>query len=87
MAIETASKVGTCCIIIVLIVSLAAAGAIRSEYLPDGGVQWLPVKPWSIGIGRCTPYRTGAPPWPSKWPTTEVHLFAAAAYFDCCNRS
>jgi hypothetical protein len=22
-----------------------------------------------------------------KWPAMEVHLFAAAAYFDCCNRS
>jgi hypothetical protein len=31
MAIETASKVGTCSIIIVLIVALAAAGAIQSE--------------------------------------------------------
>jgi len=31
MAIKTASKVGTFCIIVVLIVALAAAGAIRSE--------------------------------------------------------
>jgi hypothetical protein len=30
-AIKTASKVGTSCIIVVLIVALAAAGAIRSE--------------------------------------------------------
>jgi hypothetical protein len=30
MAIETASKWGTCCIIIVLIVALAAAKAIQS---------------------------------------------------------
>ena len=44
-------------------------------------------KPWSCCIGRCALYGTGAPPWPSKWPATEVHLFAAAAYFDCCNRS
>ena len=41
---------------------------------------------WSPG-GNAPPYLTGAPPWPSKWPATEVHLFAAAAYFDCCNRS
>ena len=46
MAIQTASKVGTCSIIFVLIVALAAAGEIRSEYLsPDGGIRWLPVKP------------------------------------------
>ncbi len=25
--------------------------------------------------------------WLSKWPAMEVHLFAAPAYFDCCNRS
>ena len=30
---------------------------------------------------------TGALPWLSKWPAAEVHLFAATAYFDCCNRS
>ena len=34
--------------------------------MPDGGVQRLPVKPWSCCIGRCAPYRIGAPPWPSK---------------------
>ena len=39
MAIEMASKVGSpFCIIVVLIVALAAAGAIRSEYSPNGGV-------------------------------------------------
>ena len=42
MAIETASIVGVLCIIVLLIVALAAAGPIRSELLPDGGVQWLP---------------------------------------------
>ena len=31
MDIKTTSKVGTCCIIVVLIVALAAVGAIRSE--------------------------------------------------------
>ena len=38
-------------IILELIVALAAAGAIRSEELPDGGVQGLLVKPWSCYIG------------------------------------
>jgi hypothetical protein len=82
MAIKMANKVSTCCVIVKLIVALAANGAIRSELLPDGGVQWLPVKPWSCCIGRCASYCTGAPKWPSKWPAAEVHSFAAAAYFD-----
>ncbi len=28
------------------------SGGIRSEYLPDRGVQWLHVKPWTPSIGR-----------------------------------
>ncbi len=86
-AIEMAIKVGTFCIIAVLIVTLAAAGAIRSEQSPDGGVQWLLLKPWNSSTGRCVQYCTIAPPWLSKQPAMEVHLFAAATYFDCCNRS
>ena len=46
-AIEMASKVGTCCIVVSFAVALAAAGAIQNEKSPIGGVQWLPVKPWS----------------------------------------
>jgi len=41
MAIKMASKVGVFCIVVLLIVALAAAGAIRSEKLPGGSVQWL----------------------------------------------
>jgi hypothetical protein len=55
ITIEMAIKVGIFCIIAVLIVALAAAGTIRSEWSPDGGVQWLLVKPWSCCIGRCAP--------------------------------
>jgi len=51
MAIEMASNVGTCCIFVVLIVALAAARAIQSEWSPNGGVQSLSVKPWSCCIG------------------------------------
>ena len=43
MAIETASKEGTFCIVGVLIVAMVAAGAIRSEESPDGSIQWLPL--------------------------------------------
>jgi len=38
MAIEAASKVGVFFIVILLIVALAAAGPIRNEQSPDGGI-------------------------------------------------
>jgi hypothetical protein len=41
MAIETASKEGTFCIVFLLIVALAAAGRIRSKLSPDGSIWWL----------------------------------------------
>jgi hypothetical protein len=41
MAIEMASKVITFFIVVLLIVAMAAADAIWSEYSPDGGIQWL----------------------------------------------
>jgi hypothetical protein len=41
MTIKMASKEGTFCIVGVLIVAMAAAGAIRSKESPDGSVQWL----------------------------------------------
>ena len=39
-----------------------------SECLPNGGIQWLLVKPWTSSIGRCARYCTAASWWPSKWP-------------------
>ena len=39
MAIKMASKVSTCCIIVVLIDALVAAGAMRSKYSSNGGIQ------------------------------------------------
>ncbi len=44
------------------------------QYLPDGGIQWLLVKPWTSSVGRCMRYCTSAPPRPSKWPPVLVHL-------------
>ncbi len=38
MAIEMASKAGVFCIVVLLIVALAVAEAIHSEWSPDGGV-------------------------------------------------
>ncbi len=38
-----ASKEGKFCIIVVSIVAMEAAGVIRSEELPDGSIQWLPM--------------------------------------------
>ena len=43
MAIKMASKVDFYFIVVLLIVALVAAGAIQSELLPDGNVQWLPM--------------------------------------------
>jgi hypothetical protein len=34
---------------------MAAAAAIQCEHSPDGGIQWLKVKPWMYFIGRCAP--------------------------------
>ena len=41
MAIQMVSKVDTFCIFVLFAVALAAAGTIRSEYSPNGGIQWL----------------------------------------------
>ena len=41
MANKTASKVGTFCIVVSLIVALAVPMMIQSKELPDGSVQWL----------------------------------------------
>jgi hypothetical protein len=49
-----------------------------SKYLPNGGVQWLLVKPWTSSIGRCVWYCTGAPPRPSKMASK------VGAFFLCC---
>jgi hypothetical protein len=45
MAIKMVSKVDTFCTFVLFAVALAAAGVIRSEYSPDGGIQWLLVMP------------------------------------------
>jgi hypothetical protein len=39
MAIKLVSKVDTFCTFVLFAVALAAAGAIQSQWLPDGGVQ------------------------------------------------
>ena len=31
---------------------MAAVGAIWRRHSPDGGIQWLRVKPWMCSIGR-----------------------------------
>ena len=38
--------------------TMVSAGAIQGKFLPNGGVQWLRMKPWTYSIGRCPPYRT-----------------------------
>jgi hypothetical protein len=43
-------------------------GYYQPQYLPDGGVQWLLVKPRTSFIGQYVQYHTGAPPQQSKRP-------------------
>jgi hypothetical protein len=45
MTIKMASKYGAFYVVFFLIETMVAAGAIRSKYLPNGGVRWLLVKP------------------------------------------
>ncbi len=73
--------VGVFFIEVVLNGNPAAAGAIRSEYSPAGGVQWLPAMPWTFSIVRWAWYCTHACAWPSKWPTKEVPSFFVPAFF------
>jgi len=59
--------VKSCVLLVFYVVSMnlltmVAAGAIRRSHLPDGGIQWRPVKPWTCSIGRCAPHRTAASP-------------------------
>ena len=53
------------------------------EWLPDGGDQWLLVKPWNFSIRQCTRYCTCASQLPSTWPAKRGnslhHCFVA-----CC---
>ncbi len=48
--------------------TLAAAGAMRCRQPPDGGIQWLQVKPGMCSIGQCIPHCTTASAWPLKLP-------------------
>jgi hypothetical protein len=72
MARETASKLGTFFIVVLFAVTLAAAGAIQSEYSSNGGIQWVLAKLWTYNICRCTQHYTGASAGPSTWVATEV---------------
>jgi len=54
--------------------TMAAAGAIQRRHLLDGGIQWLPVKPWTCSIGRYAPRHTAASPWQSKSPAIRLHF-------------
>jgi hypothetical protein len=53
-----------------------STGMIQSEYLPDGGVQWLLVKPWTLSIGQCMQHCTGTSLGLSKRVATVVYCFA-----------
>jgi len=56
-------------------------GAISRQMAAFIGLYYSPGPP-PLGDARSI-----APPWLSKYPVMEVHLFAAATYFDCCSYS
>ena len=60
MSGKTAGKYGAFSSFFVLMRTLSSAGAIRCEYSPDDGVQWLRAKPWTPSIGRYRRCRAGA---------------------------
>ncbi len=66
-ASETTCKYGTFLYFFYGIRTRRRSGAIRPEYSPDGGVQWLRVKPWTPSIGRCRRLRASASSRASKW--------------------
>ncbi len=65
-ASETADKYGTFLHFFNGIRTRRPSGAIRPEYLPDGGVQRLRVKPWTPSIGRYRRCHAGASARASK---------------------
>ena len=78
MAIKMASKYGALFIVFLLHATPLSDGMIRSEYLPNGGVQWLLVKLWIPSIRRCTRHCTGVSSRPSKRVATVVYCFASS---------
>ncbi len=63
---ETTCKYGTFLYFFNGIHTRRPSRAIWPKYLPDGGVQWLHVKPWTPSIGRCRRLRAGASAQVSK---------------------
>jgi len=70
------------CVISTNSLTMAAAGAIWRKHFPNGGIQWLSVKPWTCSIGWCAPHHTTALPWQSKLPA--IHLHFCHRRFHCC---
>ncbi len=66
-ASKTADKYGTFLYFFNGIQTRRPSGAIRPDYSPDRGVQWLRVKPWTPSIGRCWRCCAGASARASKW--------------------
>ncbi len=53
----------------------AAAGPMRCRHLPNGGIQWLLVKPGMCSIRQCILHHTTASAWPSKLPAICLIVF------------
>ena len=49
----------------------------RCEHSPDGGIQWLQVKPWMCFMGKCAPHHTAATAWSSKSSSFACNIWGA----------
>ncbi len=54
-----------------------------TQYLPNGSIQWLLVKPWTSSIGWCGQYCSGALPRPSKM-ASKVGAWYCCCFVCCC---
>jgi hypothetical protein len=77
-AIKMASKYGGLSVICFLHATPLSTRMIQRKYLPDGGIQWLLVKPWTPSIGQCTRHCTVTSLRPLKQVAMVVYCFASS---------
>ena len=66
---------------------MGAAAMMQCKHSPEGGIQWLLVKPRVCSIWRCDPHRTAASAWQSKSPAFDVYFFVVNNFVVAHNHS